>query len=112
MAKRRKIRNEADARACFALATASGSGVGAWAREHGVDGRSLHAWRINLGIGGAKSARAVKSRARRSGLVEIVPTASTQSARYVVRVGDVKVELDDAFREETLRRIVMVLRAC
>ena len=113
MAKQRKIRNEDDARACLALLEASGSDAGAWAREHGVDGRSLHAWRINLGRAGTKSARGGgKSRARRPRLVELVPAAATRSARYVVRMGDVEVELDDAFREETLRRLVMVLRAC
>jgi DNA-binding transcriptional LysR family regulator len=34
------------------------------------------------------------------------------AARYVVRVGDVELELDDDFRDETLRRLVGVLRSC
>ncbi len=46
-------------------------------------------------------------------LVELVPaTPLYAAARYVVRVGDVELELDDDFRDETLRRLVGVLRSC
>lgn len=46
----RKIWGERDARACVKAAKAAGLGLGAWAREHGVDGRSLHAGAVNLGL--------------------------------------------------------------
>jgi len=45
---RQKIRDEQDARACWAAAQAAGLDAGAWGRAHGVDGRSLHTWRMNL----------------------------------------------------------------
>jgi hypothetical protein len=32
-------------------AKAAGVTPGAWAREHGIDGRSLNAWRLNLAQG-------------------------------------------------------------
>jgi hypothetical protein len=47
--ERRKIRDEADARACIAAVKASKLTVKEWARSAGVDGRSLRAWTINLG---------------------------------------------------------------
>jgi hypothetical protein len=46
MAAGRKIEDEREARAC--LKAAKGENLGRWARAHGIDGRSLNAWRINL----------------------------------------------------------------
>ena len=112
---RRKIRDEADARACWAAAQAAGLDAGAWARGHGVDGRSLHTWRMNLGLGARtrRSRRAlIKASPERTQLVELVPTPNATRGRYMVRVGTAEIELDDAFREETLRRLVSVLRSC
>jgi len=45
---RRKIVDEREARRCLKAAKAAGLSVGAWARAHGIDGRSLNAWRINM----------------------------------------------------------------
>jgi hypothetical protein len=45
-------------------------------------------------------------------LIELVPTPALRAARYVVRVGDVAIEVDDDFSDETLARVVRVLRAC
>lgn len=101
----RKIWGERDARACVKAAKAAGLSLGAWARAHGVDGRSLHAWSVNLGL--------VPSSLAKPKLIELVPTpVSHAGARYVVRVGDVALEVDDDFRDETLARIVRALRAC
>jgi len=44
----RKLRDEADARACLAAMEASGLSLSEWARQHGMDGRSLHCWRMSL----------------------------------------------------------------
>jgi transposase-like protein len=44
----RKIVDDADARRCLAAVAASGRPRATWAREHGVDARSLNAWRITL----------------------------------------------------------------
>lgn len=113
--KRRKIRDEADARACIAAVRSSGLVSAAWARSAGVDGRSLRAWTMNL----ARSARPRKATrsSTQSGavvqLVELVPAmASRAPGRYVVRVGANYVELDEQFDDATLRRLVAVLSSC
>jgi hypothetical protein len=50
---RRKIEDEREARRCLKSARAAGLTAGEWAREHGIDGRSLNAWRINLSVSAA-----------------------------------------------------------
>lgn len=98
----RRIENEGEARRCLSAARAAGQTAGEWAREHGIDGRSLNAWRVNLRRGD----RAVQ-------LVELVPAPPSEiAARYVVRVGGVVVEVGDDFREATLVRLVRALRSC
>ncbi|MFZ9889881.1 MAG: hypothetical protein ACO3JL_20485 [Myxococcota bacterium] len=75
-----------------------------WARAHGVDARSLRAWRLNLGR------RRAESEVR---LVELVPSSVASSpARYALAKGDVRVEFDDSCSVETVRQIVQVLCAC
>jgi hypothetical protein len=104
---RRKIEDERDARACLRAAKAARLSVGEWARDNGVDGRSLNAWRINLARSPIPAATA-KLR-----LVELVPAAPPRAdARYVVHVDGARIELADDFREETLVRLVRALRAC
>ena len=100
----RKIVDARDARACVKAARTAGLSLGAWARRHGVDGRSLHAWSVNLGM----SPSAVAKR----GLIELVPRSASGPARYVVRVGETAVEVGDDFEDDTLARVVRVLRAC
>jgi transposase-like protein len=105
----RKITDEWDARACLKAAKAARLTAGEWAREHGVDGRSLNAWRINLAQRGTRSMLA-RSKPR---LVELVPSSSVVAdARYLVRVAGAEIEVLDGFREETLVRIVRALRSC
>jgi hypothetical protein len=103
----RKIWGERDARACVKAAKAAGLSLGAWARTHGVDGRSLHAWSVNLGL-------AARSTIAKPTLIELVPTPTTlrPPARYVVRIGDAAIEVDDDFADETLARLVRAVRAC
>lgn len=110
--ERRKIRDEADARACMTAVKVSGLSPAAWCRSEGVDGRSLRAWTINLQRG-AGSARKPMQSARPLSLIELVPSAAVRAAsRYTVRVGAHGVELDDQFDEKTLRRLVSVLASC
>jgi hypothetical protein len=45
---RRKIEDEAEARRCLSAIEAEGGDMRLWARAHGIDGRSLHAWRVNF----------------------------------------------------------------
>lgn len=116
--EQRKIESETEARALLAKVAKSGDDIGAWARAHGIDGRSLNAWRMNLERRGA-TGRGIVARARprmqRAQLVELVPTSISSTprvARYTLRVGDVEVEFGDDFREETLARALGVLRGC
>lgn len=116
MARLRKVEDEIEARVLLAKVDASGGDVGAWCRAHGFDGRSLSAWRTNLARGRAPGRRRTRPAAATSvaplRLVELVPTTTISASRYVVRVGAIAVELGDDFREETLRRLLEVLRPC
>ena len=117
MAKVRKVRDERDARSLLAKVEASGGEIGAWSRAHGVDGRSLRAWHLNLargqlGGGADRRGRKVLSPVAPVRLVELLPRETAPGARYVVRVGAFAVELGDDFREETLGRVLAVLASC
>lgn len=121
MREQRKITDEHEARRCLAAARRTGESAGAWARAHGIDGRSLNAWRVNLGRRGAGRSAKRPRTARlptamvvrpRAALVELVPASRPGAGRYVVHVGELRVEVGDDFAPETLRRIVEVLRAC
>lgn len=125
MNERRKITDEREARRCLAAARKTGERAGAWAQAHGIDGRSLNAWRINLARRGAGSTPArtatrppramVVRPGPRAALVELIPSSRPSAigrARYAVYVGEVHVEVGDDFAAETLRRILEVLRAC
>jgi hypothetical protein len=99
----RKIVDARDARACVKAARAAGLSLGGWARRHGVDGRSLHAWSVNLGLSLSPRPGPIKRRTVRG------PEVSA-SAR--ARVGDTVIAVGDDFHDETLARVVRVLRAC
>jgi hypothetical protein len=43
-----KITTEDEARRCLRAAKAAGQTPGEWARAHGIDGRSLNMFRVNL----------------------------------------------------------------
>jgi hypothetical protein len=79
-----------------------------WARRHGVDGRSLHAWHRNL------SRRAAAPSRTEPRLVELVRTSPPprSTRRYLVHFGEGSVEVGDDFDDETLRRLLEVVRAC
>ena len=123
MTERRKITDADDARRCLAAARRAGEPVGAWAQANGVDGRSLNAWRMNLARRGGGSRRRARAQAQparaalalrpRPALVELIPAPRpAPPARYVVLVGDVRIEVGDGFDVTTLRRLVGALRAC
>lgn len=98
---RRKVRSHEDARCCLEAAERSGLGRAEWARRNGVDARSLHAWFLNTG-------------GRRVAAVRFVEVLGTPLAerRYVVRLGDVAIEVGDDFDDDVLRRLVAVVAAC
>lgn len=86
----------------------------AWANAHDVDGRSLHAWRMNLGRGAPPQALL-----GRAALVELVPQATVGEpvevdvrARYRILCGGMAVEVDAHFDEGVLRRLLGVVASC
>ena len=106
----RKVLNEQDARRCLTAVKASRRELGAWAREHGVDGRSLNLWRVNLEARGVLRVGTAAPK-----LVElVVAPAPGVSARapYVLCIGGVELEVSDHFDEASLRRLVGVLKSC
>jgi hypothetical protein len=123
---RRKIENELEARRCLLAIEGEGGDIRTWARAHGVDGRSLHAWRVNFarwGKGDPARRRRRRGSARTAtstGLVELVPATvdqrvlppSSSACRYVLEVRGTRVEFGDDFSEPTLRRVVGILRTC
>ncbi len=109
MSRLRKIVDEKDARASLSSVAGSGETLRAWAKRHGVDGRSLRAWHRNL----ARRASSAPSR-EEPRLVELVRASSTPRPRprYRVHVGEGSIEVGDDFDDQTLRRLLEVLRAC
>ena len=105
----RKVFNEQDALRCLSAVKASRCELATWAREHGIDGRSLNLWRVNLERRGG--VRAPTSAPR---LVELVPVTPrfTPRATYVLRVAGVELEVSDNFDEQSLRRLVGLLKSC
>lgn len=117
----RKIKDAADARRCLSAAAGSGLTDVEWARKRCIDGRSLNAWRMNLERrGAALGPRRERTSKRKLGpvrLVELVAAPSATSAeaspaRYVVRCGELAVELDERFEDATLRRLLRVVASC
>jgi hypothetical protein len=106
----RKIRDEADAKVCLAAARAVGGNRATWARTHGIDARSLNAWRVALDKRAASTQRR-KAVALQPKLVELVQ-APASSARCVVDFGGARVEVDERCSFDTLQRVFRALRSC
>lgn len=100
---RRKIVDEAEALQCIEAQRASGLTLADWAKAHGIDGRSLNLWRVNL------ARRATARPAPR--LVELVASGE-RSTRYTIRCGPLAVEVDEHFDQDTLFRLLQVVTAC
>jgi len=118
MAAGRRIADEAEARRCIRAAERAGQRAGEWARAHGVDGRSLRAWRLNLAR--RQTVAVAKRRAPKvrppvaSALVELIPRqpAIGSHARYLLEVGGARLAFDDDVSADTLRRVIQALRSC
>jgi hypothetical protein len=113
----RKISDEAEARRFVAAARRKGQSTGEWVRGRGIDGRSLQAWRMTFdreGTAGSKRRRPSRGRAKPKALVELVPkaTVATRAAKYVLEHGGVRLEFGDDVADDTLRRVLLVLRSC
>jgi hypothetical protein len=107
-AVRRKVVDYDDAQELLDDWEASGMDFRAFCARVGVDGRSLQCWRQNLG---RREAPAAGPR-----LVELVRPAPggeiKAAATYRVVVGDIAVEVGDAFRDDTLTRLLAVVVRC
>lgn len=104
----RKVRDEEEARAAIAAVAASGLPRRRWARDHGIDPRSLNAWRLNLERRARRGAELPALR-----LLDVTPALVLRAAPvYAVSVGDARVEVGDDFASDTLRRILEVVRSC
>ena len=120
MAVGRKIEDEREALRCLRAAEREGLSAGEWGRANGIDGRSLRAWKMNIGRRGvpARSRKPLrKAGPARHALVELVPaaTSTVQDAgvgRYVLEVGGARLEFGDNVSVATLRRVLEALRSC
>ena len=120
MAVGRKIEDEREARRCMRAMEREGLSAGEWGRAHGIDGRSLRAWRMNIERRGTPVRGREPQRARRRArhaLIELVPDATPAVrgagvSRYVLEVGGARVEFGDDVSVATLRRVLEALRSC
>lgn len=107
----RKIRDALDAQACLDAASAAGLSPRDWARLHDLDACSLNIWRVHLARRSSPDSASPPPSGPR--LVELVPAPPSRlQPRYVLHVAGCVVELDDGFSENSLARLVRVLRAC
>jgi transposase-like protein len=103
----RKVRDRAEAEAALAAMAATGTTLARWARAHGLDGRSLNLWRLNLERrGGSRVSTYPGLR-----LVELV-AESAPAPTYRVHAGSFTVEVADTFDEDVLRRLLRVVSSC
>ncbi len=98
----RKVVDEADARECLEAAERSGLSRVAWARQAGIDARSLNLWKLNLER---------RSAGPLTDWLEIV-SAPAPASGLRVHVGRCAVEVPVGFDVDTLRRVLQVLDAC
>ncbi len=112
----RKIEDEREAVRCLRAAARKGMSTGAWARAHGFDGRSLHAWQMNIERRGTtapvRRRKIVPKVSSAHALVELVPAATSAvqgPGRYAVVVGALGSSSATMLRP---RRCVGCLRRC
>lgn len=110
MAKR-IITDEVEARRCVQAAGRAEQTPTAWAREHGIDGRSLRGWTRKLGL--TASVGSAKAAILPPMLVELVPKPELRrSAPYAVVVNDVRFEFSEEASASMIQRVVGALRSC
>ena len=120
MAVGRKIEDESEAQRCLSAAQRSGLSAGEWARAHGVDGRSLHAWQMNLERRSSDGPRPKRRNAKPKrvraahALVELVPATPSAGGRgrYLIEVAGARIEFGDDVSVTTLRRVLEAVRSC
>lgn len=108
----RKVADAAEARSLLMAWSASGEAMGRFCEARGINRRSLNIWRVNLARWGEEPATEPPRTAL--DLVELVAASSraSEETRYRLVVGDVVLELDDRFRDETVLRLLRLARQC
>lgn len=109
----RRIADEHDARSCLEAVASSGLTRRDWAHAHGVDARSLNAWRVNL------ERRAAASMNTPLRLIELVaredessvPTRSAASG-VRIKVDGLVIQLDRGFDSEVLLKVLDLVAPC
>jgi hypothetical protein len=105
----RKVRDAHEARQLLESAERAGISLATCARRHGIDGRSLNAWRMNFQRSAAPSAPDLR-------LVELVARRDVDLAGHDapirIRHGDFVVEVPTDVDETLLLRVLSALAAC
>jgi phage terminase large subunit-like protein len=103
----RKVADRDEAAQLLHDAAASGLPRAAWARLHGINARSLNAWRVIF------ERREARRPAPPLHLVELVPRRDPPSESGVrVRCGALVVEVDPNFEDHVLARVLAVVARC
>jgi hypothetical protein len=95
----RKIKNRSDAESCLNAAAVGAQTPTEWARANGVDGRSLHCWR--MAIEGGRGSAPLR-------LMELVVAPSAPPS-YTVRCGAFEVDTPQDFDDAVLGRLLRVV---
>ena len=102
----RRIQDEWEAREALAQVAVAGMNRVAWAREQGIDPRSLNAWRVNL----ARRERGERGPLR---LVELVAEPRAAVARSVhVRCGAFDIHVTADVDDRLLARVLAAVASC
>lgn len=99
--QRRKIKNRRDAESCLNAAGVSAQTPTQWARANGVDGRSLHCWR--MAIDGNHPPAPLR-------VLELVAAPSSRVS-CTVRCGAFEVDAPQDFDDALLGRLLRVVAA-
>jgi len=114
----RKIRDESEATAFLQDIERSGISVAEWAQSHGVDGRSINAWK-NILTRRGKPRRPRVQPVEHLRLVELIPAESAPKQQEVsdpenmwVCCGPYAVEVPPCVDEDTLAKVLRVIATC
>ncbi len=104
----RKVRDESEARRFLEAVARSGLERANWAHQHGIDARSLNAWRLVL----ARKERTGDDNPLR--IVELVQNATPGPAAEPIRVfvEDLVIEVPVGVDPPTLARVIRAARTC
>ena len=105
----RKIRNEAEAQQCLDRVAASNLTRVDWARQQGIDARSLNAWRLILERRQAQD----ETQTDRLQLIELVPSAPPATSRpLTLRCGAWSIDVAADTDLVLLGKVLGVVEAC